>query len=108
MEHEHDDPVEELLKMKEPYISDEGFTQRVLEALPRPRKRLRYRRSVLVTFALLACGVAFVFFPGVQHVTRALIDLATFRPLVSDIPVASFFVIAMLVGGAVMAAWSEG
>lgn len=94
--------------MKEPYINDEGFTQRVLEALPPPRRRSRTRRVVLVAFALMACAIAFVLFPGVQHVTRALIDVSTFRPLASEIPIASFFVIAMLVGGAMLAVFSEG
>jgi hypothetical protein len=108
MSNEQGDPLEELLKMKEPYINDEGFTQRVLGALPPPRRRFKYRRVVLVTFALVACVIAFVLFPGVQHVTQALIDVATFKPLASKIPIASFFVIAMLVGGALVAVWSEG
>jgi hypothetical protein len=55
--------IEQMLReTSQPYIDDAGFTQRVLIALPAPRRRAERRRSALLLGAvLLGCGQAAVF-----------------------------------------------
>jgi hypothetical protein len=53
MPDETNDPLEELLTMKEPYIEDRGFTRQVLDRLPPKRSRQRYRLLILLGVAAL-------------------------------------------------------
>ncbi len=50
------DPLDVLLREQNPYIDDNGFTARVVAALPPVRRRSRWR----TTFLLSATGVGYV------------------------------------------------
>lgn len=53
-----DDALDALLREPEPYLPDEGFTARVMSALPPRARASRWRPVILAAAALLACLVA--------------------------------------------------
>lgn len=54
------DWLEKALKKEEPYIDNNGFSQQVIESLPR-RKRLSWRmKRRIVKGAVMLCGLATV------------------------------------------------
>lgn len=55
------------------YLPDDGFTARVLERLPAPRRALVLRRRILAVAALVAGGLALVLvLPLVHSIQQAL------------------------------------
>jgi hypothetical protein len=50
------DPLDDLLRGAEEYISDNGFTARVVAALPAGRRH-SWRRFALLCVAALACAI---------------------------------------------------
>jgi hypothetical protein len=50
-----DDPLDALLREADEYIPDEGFTRRVMAALP-PRRRREWRRAGILAGATLLGG----------------------------------------------------
>jgi hypothetical protein len=109
MPDETKDPLEELLAMKERYVEDGGFTQRVLDQLPPPRRRQRYKLPILLGLAMLGFIIAFVVFPGAEYVTQSVSQLAHYRPSYGEFPLAGLLIVAMIaLGAALVAIWSEG
>lgn len=52
-----DEALDQMLEEPQPYLDDEGFAQRVLDALPPRRSADRARTTVLVGSALAAAAV---------------------------------------------------
>jgi hypothetical protein len=65
------DPLEDLL-VREPYIDDAGFTERVMARLPGPRAGRR--PAILGASGLVAAGLAVAYLPGAL---RDLVDAAS-------------------------------
>src|SRR4051812_36039395 len=59
---EKNDPIEKLLREQEAYVSDDGFTKRVMTRLPRRRQR-RLARVILLAVVVVGAAVAIHFLP---------------------------------------------
>jgi hypothetical protein len=57
------DPLDGLLREHNPYIEDQGFTQRVLQRLP--RRRYPWRKTILLIATGLAGGLAWQWLPPI-------------------------------------------
>ena len=55
---EKDDPVETLLREQNQYVNDDGFTARVMAALPRRHSRAWVRPTILLGAAAIGSVVA--------------------------------------------------
>ncbi|PYK15017.1 MAG: hypothetical protein DME55_14245 [Verrucomicrobia bacterium] len=75
-----------------PYIDDEGFTARVLQQLPAPRRAHDLlRAAILLGMTLLASGLAYVVSGGGRFISITLERLAA-------LPVLWVFVLALASG----------
>ncbi len=99
--------LNELWQESDVYIEDNGFTDRVMGELPAPRRAFRWRRLILVASSLLACLVGLVLIPGGAYLTDVLVQLASYRPAQSPLPIVPVAVLLILVGGGVAAAVHE-
>ena len=70
-----EDPVDRQLRDAAPYIDDDGFTARVLQQLPAPRRSLR--GAILLGITLLASVLAYVISDGGRFLVVAMARLAT-------------------------------
>ena len=104
----HKDTVNEVLKADAQeqhmlHIDDDGFTLRVMDALPQ-KKRLSaaWRFGIPFGFTLFACIIAVVFTPVGSYIFDAYMDLVTetVTPTLIGLAVISLTVYAVSIGGA--------
>jgi hypothetical protein len=73
----HDDWLDQKLRDAVPYIDDDGFTVRVLQKLPAPRRRRQSLRAViLIGMAVLASMFTYVLSDNGRFVSVGLERLA--------------------------------
>jgi hypothetical protein len=58
---ETNDPIDKLLREQEAYISDDGFTKRVMAALP--RQRAVFPRIILLLIVIVGAALAAFWMP---------------------------------------------
>ncbi|HUK82668.1 MAG TPA: hypothetical protein VLZ12_08575 [Verrucomicrobiae bacterium] len=75
------DWLEDALRQDPLYINDDGFTARVVATLPRRRKRVWLRGTILVGMAALGWVIALFVLPGEQFVSESMLKLVTARSL---------------------------
>ncbi len=77
-----EDPVDRQLREAAPYIDDNGFTARVLQQLPAPRRTRRsLRGAILLAATLLASALAYLASDGGRFVVVAMERLSTLPAL---------------------------
>jgi hypothetical protein len=87
-----EDWLDRELREAAPYIDDDGFTARVLQQLPRPRRgRDWLRAAILLGMTLLASVLAYVVSGGGRFVSVSIERLAS-------LPVLWVFVLALASG----------
>ena len=87
-----EDWLDRELREAAPYIDDEGFTARVLQQLPAPRRAHDLlRAAILLGMTLLASGLAYVVSGGGRFISITLERLAA-------LPVLWVFVLALASG----------
>lgn len=64
-----DQSLKQLMRQDAPYIADEGFTDKIVQALPRSPPRRR-RPIVLLVASVIAIVVGLVVFPGIELVAH--------------------------------------
>ena len=107
-ENEHEPWLDNMLRENNAYIDDDGFTQRVMDSLPAPRRRaFRWRAMILMTSAVLAALLVVFLLPGATLVRDTLWQIAAYRPLQSPVPVLPAVVLALIIGSGVAAAVTE-
>jgi hypothetical protein len=105
-EKQQEDWLDRQLREVAPYIDDEGFTVRVLQQLPPPRRgRDSLRAVILLGIALLASALAYVLSDGGRFLVIATARLAA-------LPTLWFFALLLVTGlllmaGGVIAALSK-
>jgi hypothetical protein len=57
------DPLDALLRDQNQYIEDNGFTRRVMAALPQPRPRFRLRSLLLLAITTLGSVLVVMWLP---------------------------------------------
>ena len=73
-----EDQLDRQLREAAPYIDDNGFTARVLQQLPAPRRTRRsFRSAILLAAALLASALAYVASDGGRFLIVAMERLVT-------------------------------
>ena len=93
-----EDWLDRELREAAPYIDDEGFTARLLQRLPPPRRRHDLlRAAILLGMTFLACVLAYVVSGGGRFVSVTLERLAA-------LPALWVFVLALTSGLAIAAA----
>ena len=60
---ETNDPLDALLREQNPYVEDDGFTKRVVSALPCRRPRFPLRRIFLLGAAVIGSVLAVLWLP---------------------------------------------
>jgi Domain of unknown function (DUF5056) len=60
---ETNDPLDTLLREQNPYVEDNGFTQRVISALPRRRSRFPLRQIFLLGVTIIGSVLAVLWLP---------------------------------------------
>jgi hypothetical protein len=88
-----DDALRALLEGPEDYISDDGFTERVMQALPPRPARNEYRGRILPVSALLAGVLGFCVLPGGAFLAHAFREVFTLSGL-ATLPLVSMAVVA--------------
>src|SRR5260370_36093372 len=74
----YEDPLDRQLREAMPYIDDDGFTARVLQRLPPPRRqRDSLRAVILLAVTVLASVLAFVLSDNRRFITVAIERAAT-------------------------------
>jgi hypothetical protein len=100
------DPDDRLRRaLAEPSLTDDGFTARVMAALPPPRKRSP--RLAVLAGALALALVAIVLLPVLPHLGDALARLLSARALPLSTLIASLALITATIGASVYAATPE-
>jgi anti-sigma factor RsiW len=105
-EKEQEDWLDRQLREAAPYIDDEGFTARVLQQLPPPRRSWDSLRAIiLLGISALACVLAYVLSDGGRFLVIAAAQMMT-------LPTLWLFVLAfsaglLLMAGGVAAAISK-
>ena len=88
-----EDPLDALLREADEYVTDDGFTARVVTSLP-PRRRRRARFSLILTALLIGAGLITWQFVGMASVFGRLPQqgwlrdwrlLLLFAPLLSGV-----------------------
>jgi hypothetical protein len=92
---QQEDWLDRQLREAAPYIDDEGFTARVLQQLPSPRRR-SFRGAILLTITLLASVLAYLLSDGGRFLVVEATRLTT-------LPALWLFVLALGSGILVMA-----
>ena len=96
MKDEHDEGwLDDTLRRGEPYIEDEGFTDRVMGRLPAPKRRTSKRPFILLGATASAALFALWAQPIRGAITGAALDLGRLSPS-SHMPIGSI-VLAVLV-----------
>src|SRR5882724_10481268 len=76
-EKQQENSLDQQLREAAPYIDDEGFTARVLQQLPPPRRgRDSLRAVILLGITLLASALAYVLSDGGRFLVVAMARLA--------------------------------
>ena len=60
---ETNDPLDALLREQNPYVEDDGFTKRVISALPRRRSRFPLRQIFLLGTTVIGSVLAVAWLP---------------------------------------------
>lgn len=92
-----EDQIDALLRQSEHYIDDDGFTNRVMSALPPPRRHLR--PWILFGATLLGALVAFIFSPGADILFGAVAEIARYR-FEAPLPLLPLVLLGLIVAGA--------
>jgi hypothetical protein len=93
----YNDWLDDLLRQEADYVSDDGFTARVLAALPETRRRWYASRSVILLAATMFASVAALLIPGLAgYVVGSLIDIVTLKSVSAGklavlVPIALFY-----------------
>ena len=96
-EKNQEDWLDRQLREAAPYIEDDGFTARVLQQLPGPRRRGQFLRPlILVGMSALASALTYVLSDGGRFVVIEMFKLTT-------IPTLWIFAFALTSGMLVMA-----
>jgi hypothetical protein len=100
---EREDWLDRALEYSEAPLDDAGFTERVLRALPPPRRTSRLRVPILFGSTALAAGIAFFGAGGGEFLLRAVAQAVRFgdAPGGASLPVTGLAVIAAALAGAV-------
>ena len=82
-ENEEMDLLDRRLREAAPYLDDAGFTRRVLQALPAPRRRgaESFRAVILLGITLLGSALAYVLSDGARFVSEGLLKISAWSPL---------------------------
>jgi len=105
-DHRDDSWLDAPLREGEPYIDDDGFTNRVVAHLPPPRRAISKRPLILLGMTVVAaCGGLFVS-PIRTALTRAALDLGRL-PAAAELPVGSAVLVAMVIWAAIGLVQSE-
>ncbi|TMP94839.1 MAG: hypothetical protein E6L08_02930 [Verrucomicrobia bacterium] len=81
-EKQQEDSLDRQLREAAPYIDDEGFTARVLQQLPPPRRgRDSLRAVILLGITLLASALAYVLSDGGRFLVVAMARLTALPTL---------------------------
>ena len=102
------DLLDRRLREAVPYIDDAGFTRRVLQALPAPRRRAveSYRAMILLSITVLGSLLAYFLSDGGRFISEGLVKLAYGAPIVMFlVAIASGLVITGL--GMAAALWKN-
>jgi len=103
---DREEKFEKLLSMT-PQIDDDGFTDALLHRLPTRRDNLRMRTTILLAFALAACGIVAAV-PGARHFLADFAHGFAGSSTVAGLNLLSVTVIvALAVWGAVAAATND-
>ena len=74
-----DETLDRHLREAVPYISDDGFTARVIARLPAARREPQWLRAMIVVgLALLGSGVAYLLSGGGRFVREGMIQMTDF------------------------------
>ena len=85
-------------------LGDDGFTRRVMGALPVPRQAPRWVRPALVLGSAVAgCALAVAFAPGLESPSQGLLELMT-RGTMSPAALAAIAIGAVLLASGVVLA----
>jgi len=80
-EQQHD-WLDDVLREGPRYIEDNGFTARVVAALPPPQRKRRLRRTIILGgMSAIACLLGLVVLPGDRFVAGCVLELVTARAL---------------------------
>jgi anti-sigma factor RsiW len=105
-EKQQEDWLDRQLREAAPYIDDEGFTARVLQRFPQPRRRRDSLRAViLLGITLLASALAYMLSDGGRFLVIAMARL-------TELPTLWFFALVLVSGlllmtGGIIAALSK-
>lgn len=91
------DWLDDVLKEGPRYIEDNGFSARVVSALPRRKQRAWVRTAVLGGAAVAGCALGLVLLPGGKFVADCALQLATARTLTPSL-IMPALIVAALVG----------
>ena len=81
-EKQQENSLDQQLREAAPYIDDEGFTARVLQQLPQPRRgRDSLRAVILLGITLLASALAYVLSDGGRFLVVAMARLTALPTL---------------------------
>ena len=105
-EHEPNDSLDALLRDQAAYIDDNGFTRRVLTALPR-RRRLALRSVILPGAIVVGCALAAWWFPTSEILALARLDFSSITTGSLSALAAALAAIGSLVWGALALLNSE-
>jgi hypothetical protein len=84
-----DDRLDALLREEAPYIDDAGFTARVVQQLPAPRRSRASRNLILLAFTIVATLAAYVVSGGAAFIAEEAAFLVA-------MPVATVWVLAAI------------
>jgi hypothetical protein len=99
------DPLDALLREQNTYIEDNGFTARVLAALPQSRPRARWRSTLLLSATAIGYALAIQWMPWNLLNSSALL---AFNPQALLAYGILFAIVASLIWGLIAAlGWEE-
>src|SRR4051812_2860713 len=77
------DLLDRRLREAAPYIDDAGFTRRVLQALPAPRRRAveSFRAMILLSITVLGSLLAYFLSDGGRFISEGVVKLAYGSPV---------------------------
>jgi hypothetical protein len=103
-EQDLDAMLEKMLKSKEEYVQDDGFTQNVIQALPRPSILANWiRNCIIISATVLASGIALFVFGDARMIVGALYDVCV-SPTKMQVPqISSIIIFALAVWGIIAA-----
>ncbi len=92
---EIDKMIEDILSQKEPYINNNGFTEKVMLSLPKAGVNQLWRSAIILGCTILSCLIV-LFIPGsVKYITDAILDVVTPGTLI-QLPISSIAIVGIL------------